>query len=92
MLPQTSHEMENRILDIAALAPLLCLSPRTLRNKLCADPGTLPPRVQVPGTRGPRWRLADVQRWLDALPVVTAPGTEGTEPARRTGPRRKQRL
>ncbi len=61
--------MENRLLDIESLAPLLCLSPRTLRNKLCAEPKHLPPRVKVPGTRGPRWRWSDVQQWLDALPL-----------------------
>ena len=79
--------MENRLLDIDALAPLLCLSPRTLRNKLCANPATLPPRVLVPGTRGPRWRMTDVQHWLQALPV--AANVDLVVPVRRPGRRRK---
>ena len=65
--------MDNRLLDVDAIAPLLCLAPRTVRNKLCADPTALPPRVKVPGTRGPRWRLSDVQRWLNALPLDSTP-------------------
>ncbi len=80
-------DMENRLLTVETLAPILCLSPRTLRNKLCADPGSLPPRVKVPGTRGPRWRLSDVLAWLDALPLDIVPDL--TVPARRPGRRRK---
>ena len=79
--------MENRLLDVDALAPLLCLSPRTLRNRLCADPASLPPRVQVPGTRGPRWRMSDVQHWLAALP--SAVDVDLMVPAKRPGRRRK---
>jgi len=81
-------ENQNRLLDVETLAPMLCLSPRTLRNKLCADSGcTLPPRVKVPGTRGPRWRLSDVLAWLEALPVDHEP--DSAVPARRSGRRRK---
>jgi predicted DNA-binding transcriptional regulator AlpA len=80
--------MENRLLTVETLAPMLCLSPRTLRNKLCSDPGcTLPPRVKVPGTRGPRWRLSDVLAWLAALPIDSEPDL--SVPARRPGRRRK---
>ena len=77
---------DNRLLDVEALAPMLCLSPRTLRNKLCSDPQTLPPRVKVPGTRGPRWRMSDVQDWLAALPVEQ--DVDLTVPAKRPGRRR----
>lgn len=82
--------MENRLLDIEALAPLLCLSPRTLRNRLSQNPASLPPRVRVPGVRGPRWRLSDVQDWLAALPTVAGPQTTADPPPdRRRGPRRR---
>jgi len=79
--------MENRLLDIEGLAPYLCLAPRTIRNKLCADPASLPPRVAVPGTRGPRWRLSDVQAWLSALPVCQEP-LDAVAPEKRRGRRR----
>jgi predicted DNA-binding transcriptional regulator AlpA len=79
--------MDDRLLTIATLAPILGLSPRTLRNKLCADPSSLPPRVKVPGTRGPRWRMSDVQAWLNALPLNCEPDLP--VPARRPGRRRK---
>ncbi|MBU2834213.1 hypothetical protein HF673_00075 [Acidithiobacillus thiooxidans] len=81
--------MENRILDVAELAPLLCISPRTLRNKLCAEPNNLPPRVKVPGTKGPRWRLSDVQQWMDALPLSPDAVTVTDAPPARRGRRRK---
>lgn len=79
--------MDDRFLDVEALAPMLCLSPRTLRNKLCADPASLPPRVKVPGTRGPRWRMSDVLAWLKALPLDHEPDL--SVPTRRPGRRRK---
>ncbi len=78
--------MDNRLLDVENLAPMLCLSPRTLRNKLCADPASLPPRVKVPGTRGPRWRMSDVQKWLDALTLDVT--VDLSIPAKRPGRRR----
>lgn len=78
--------MDNRLLDVDALAPMLCLAPRTVRNKLSADPASLPPRVKVPGTRGPRWRLSDVHRWLDALPMDAT--ADLSVPAKRPGRRR----
>jgi len=79
--------MEDRLLDIEGLAPYLCLAPRTVRNKLCADPASLPPRVSVPGTRGPRWRLSDVQAWLSSLPSVQEP-LDKVVPEKRRGRRR----
>lgn len=79
--------MDNRLLDVDSLAPMLCLSPRTLRNKLCSDPHALPPRVKVPGTRGPRWRLSDVLSWLESLPLDAE--ADPSVPARRPGRRRK---
>lgn len=78
----------NHLLDIDALAPILCLAPRTLRNKLSTDAASLPPRVKVPGTRGPRWRWSDVQDWLAALPVDV--DVDLTVPAKRPGRKRKE--
>ncbi len=83
---QQDRTMDNRLLTVDTLAPMLCLSPRTLRNKLCADPGSLPPRVKVPGTRGPRWRMSDVQAWLNALPIDS--DLDLAVPAKRPGRRR----
>ena len=80
--------VDDRILDVDALAPILCLSPRTLRNKLCADPASLPPRVRVPGVRGPRWRWSDVQAWLGSLPLLIEPTAE-VAPRTRPGRRRR---
>ena len=79
---------DDRILDVEALAPILCLSPRTLRNKLCADPRSLPPRVQVPGVRGPRWRWSDVRAWLGSLPLLIEPAAQ-LPPQARSGRRRR---
>lgn len=83
--------MENRLLDVNTLAPILCLSPRTLRNKLCAEPANLPPRVAVPGIKGPRWRLSDVQKWIASLQNSEAGHLEAV-PKSRPGRRRQKIL
>jgi hypothetical protein len=63
-------QTHDSLIDIKSLSGILSQSPRTLRNKLCACPDTLPPRVIVPGVRGPRWRISDVDLWLAALSVL----------------------
>lgn len=75
--------MDNRLLDINALAPVLCLAPRTLRNKLSLAPDTLPPCVKVPGTKGPRWRWSDVENWLNSLPSADNASSVGVVHARK---------
>jgi prophage regulatory protein len=48
------------------VAELLCVSPRTVWR--WAATGQLPAPVRV-GPRCTRWRVSDLQRYLDALPV-----------------------
>ncbi|QER43206.1 hypothetical protein F0726_00114 [Acidithiobacillus caldus] len=79
----------DRLIDIEALASILSLAPRTVRNRLSQNPASLPPRVWVPGTRGPRWRLSDVQDWLESLPTVAGPQIADPAADRRRGPRRR---
>jgi len=57
------------------VAELLCVSPRTVWRWAAA--GRLPAPVRV-GVRCTRWRVRDLQRYLDALPARSC-GTEASE-------------
>ncbi|NRF68664.1 hypothetical protein HLB44_16855 [Aquincola sp. S2] len=48
------------------LAALLGRSPRTVRVDASRNPGNLPPRFHVPGTRKLAWRVVDVRRWSES--------------------------
>lgn len=52
------------LLTLDDLANLLGRSRETIRKDIKRNPAAVPPRVIIPGTRQPRWRLADVQHWL----------------------------
>ena len=57
----------DRLLTLDELALLLKRSAHTIKNDLRRNPGAVPPRMNLPGTRLLRWRLADVQAWLQNL-------------------------
>jgi len=61
-----------QLLDQQTFAKLLCVSRKTLQNQYSASPHTLPPAIQIPGARGPRWTHQAVQNWLDSRPAHTA--------------------
>ena len=50
-----------RLLDVAGLAEVLCVAPRTVRR--WRGSGKLPPAIDVGGLL--RWRREDVDRWLE---------------------------
>ncbi|MEB8536399.1 hypothetical protein [Acidithiobacillus ferriphilus] len=54
--------------DQAAFASLLCISKKTLQNIYSKTPHLLPPAIQIPGARGPRWTQEAVQEWLQNRP------------------------
>jgi|YelNatPaOPRAMG01_1025707.scaffolds.fasta_scaffold10031_3 predicted DNA-binding transcriptional regulator AlpA len=54
-----------RLLNIKELSALLARSPDTIKKDLQRNPLAVPPRVVIPGTRQLRWRVEDVERWLD---------------------------
>jgi len=61
-----------QLLDQQTFAALLCVSKKTLQNQYSTAPHTLPPAIQIPGARGPRWTAQAVQNWLDSRPEYTA--------------------
>lgn len=55
-----------RLLNIDELAEILRLKRATVLWHLSRNPGRLPPAVRVPGGRGARWRVQDVEKWLES--------------------------
>lgn len=55
------------LLDYHRLAFRWAVSPRTLANQFSRDPASLPVHILVPGARGPRWRLADIEAFEAGL-------------------------
>ncbi len=72
------------LLDQSALASLLSVSKKTVQNQYSAAPWTLPPAIQIPGARGPRWTPQAVSEWLDQRPAHT-PQTAPNIPKRKVG-------
>ena len=58
-------------LDQATLATLLILSKKSVQNIYSKTPHLLPPAIQIPGARGPRWTPQAVQLWLENRPAHT---------------------
>ena len=54
----------NKLLDLFELAEVLGRRPETIKKDLKRNPGAVPPRIHLPGTRLLRWRPADVDAWL----------------------------
>lgn len=52
------------LLDIHDLARVLGRSPQTIKRDIRRNPGAVPPRTMLPGTRLLRWREQDVGDWL----------------------------
>ncbi len=52
-------------LDIYELGEMLGKRPETIRKSLRRNPRLVPPKMHIPGTRMLRWRMHEVERWLD---------------------------
>ncbi len=52
-------------LDIYELAALLGKRPETIRKNMKSRPWTVPPRMHIPGTQMLRWKLAEVNVWVE---------------------------
>ena len=53
-------------IDLPELAAAIGAHPRSLRNAFYLHPDQFPPAIYLPGTRGPRFLVSDVQAWLEA--------------------------
>jgi predicted DNA-binding transcriptional regulator AlpA len=60
------------LLNVEELGQILGRSPHTLKRDLRRNPGAVPPRMELPGTRLLRWRPEAVQKWLDEITLERA--------------------
>ncbi|OCX75536.1 hypothetical protein A6M23_01965 [Acidithiobacillus thiooxidans] len=69
--------MDILAIDLPELAAAIRGNPRSLRNAFYLRPQDFPPAIYLPGTRGPRFLLSDVQAWLEVrkTPVPPPPAT-----------------
>lgn len=56
-----------KTLSIYDLASLLKRSVSTIRSDVTRRPHTLPPRLDIPGTKTVIWLQSDVEEWLRRL-------------------------
>lgn len=49
------------------LAAILCVSKKTLQNRLSANPSTLPQPIKFPGAKSPVWDPVTVEAWQNAI-------------------------
>lgn len=60
-----------KYLDIDELAKLLGKSHATIRRNLRESPRRVPPKMHIPGTKMLRWRLVEVEIWLEEQRLPT---------------------
>ncbi|PKO27562.1 MAG: hypothetical protein CVU36_19730 [Betaproteobacteria bacterium HGW-Betaproteobacteria-9] len=63
------HKLQ--LLTLAEVAKLLGRRPETVRKDLIRNPGAVPPRLVIPGTRLLRWRTEDIESWLTECSAST---------------------
>jgi hypothetical protein len=63
----TDYTDDLQLIDASELGKLIGRATTTLKQDLRRRPDTLPPPTYLPGSNRPRWRLADVRAWLQAL-------------------------
>ena len=54
-----------KAITLPELAAAIGANPRSMRNAYYLRPQDFPPAVYLPGTRGPRFLVSDVQDWLE---------------------------
>ncbi|MBU2857298.1 hypothetical protein HF289_10620 [Acidithiobacillus ferrooxidans] len=82
--PERRPQASLSLYDQASLADLLCISKKSVQNIFSKTPWLLPPAIQIPGARGPRWTPESVQEWLNNRPRHT-PKPIPAAPKRKVG-------
>ena len=59
----------DKLLNVAELAQVLCITPKAVYGRLKRCGQSLPAPLLIPGSTRLRWRQSDVEAWLAALPV-----------------------
>lgn len=65
-------------IDLPELAAAIGANVRSLRNAFYLHPEDFPPAIYLPGTRGPRFLVSDVQAWLASRKTQTTPQPPAT--------------
>ena len=69
----SEKDMEfQKLLTLDDLAVMLGRSPETIRKDLVRKPWAVPPRLILPSIRMLRWRVVDVNAWLEQFVQTTA--------------------
>lgn len=55
------------VIGYKELAVLLGRSTKTLQADKCRKPWSIPPHCAIPGSKEPRWLLADVLSWIEGF-------------------------
>jgi predicted DNA-binding transcriptional regulator AlpA len=58
-------EKEIKTMGVEDLAPLLHRGPKTLMRDIHRRPGSLPPRLIIPGSKRVLWLEQDVREWFN---------------------------
>lgn len=61
-----------KLLTLDDLAAMLGRSPETIKKDLGRKPWAVPPRLILPSTRMLRWRVVDVNAWLEQFVQVSS--------------------
>lgn len=56
---------------------MLCVSKRTLQNRLSKHPKSLPPCIKFPGAKSPVWDPVTVEAWQSAIRTGSDVSTAG---------------
>jgi predicted DNA-binding transcriptional regulator AlpA len=76
---------ELSLLDVSDLAKILKTSRKSIYVRSSQNPGELPPRIKLPGSRVLRWHPQVVRRWLEEQAGITQPVEFSPPPKRRPG-------
>ena len=69
----SSNSSTRTAITLPELAAAIGANPRTLRNAFYLRPADFPPAIYLPGCRGPRVLVSDVQAWLESRKTPAAP-------------------
>ncbi|MDA8181043.1 MAG: hypothetical protein M0Z26_01670 [Acidithiobacillus sp.] len=70
------------------LAAAIGANPRSMRNAFYLKPHDFPIAIYLPGTRGPRFLVSDVQVWLEARKTPAPPPPPVTPKPQQGRPRK----
>lgn len=83
----SDNQFSLEVFDYRRLAARWACNPRSLANRFSENPGSLPPHVSLPGTRGPRWLVEDIREFERRCRQIPDPPKRGRGRPRLAGRR-----